>query len=147
MSEIKQASLFYLEPLCLLFEQYRDFYHVPVAKKQNRHFLAQRIKNKDSIIFIIFEQQQASGFINIYPSYSSIAMQPMWIINDLFITPSCRRKGLATQLMKETIRYANKNEVFSIKLATSVDNIAAQSLYSSLGFQLNNEFNYYTKQL
>ena len=83
--------------------------------------------------------------MQIYPSFSSVAMQPTWILNDLFVDASARCSGCATSMMKYLYKQAVQNKIFSIKLSTAVNNYSAKSLYDSLGYDLVKDFDNYSK--
>jgi hypothetical protein len=40
------------------------------------------------------ESKSAVGFMQLYPSFSSVSMQPIWIVNDLFVVEEARRRGV-----------------------------------------------------
>ena len=147
MSEIKLASIINIEELNNLFEQYLNLYQIKSLGENSKQFLTQRLKNKDSIIYIVFENQIAAGFVQLYPSFSSMAMKPIWVLNDLFISPNYRRNGLAKKLIAEVENQAKKNKIFSIKLATAINNLEANQLYLSLDYLINDQFTFYSKRI
>ena len=48
-------------------------------------FLRNRIERKESVIFVAVEDDEYIGFTQLYPSFSSISMKELWILNDLFV--------------------------------------------------------------
>jgi len=147
MIEIKQASILHLEALLPLFMQYREFHQVPAAKKTSREFMKKRLTRNDSIIWIAFVNQTAAGFVQVYPSFSSVALQPQWLLNDLFVEESSRKNGVAKELIKQVEKSAKQQGIFSIKLATSNDNKAATSLYGAMSYQPIDTFAHFTKRI
>jgi len=147
MIEIKLASIIHFDCLHNLFEQYRQFYNMPPSNEPSKTFISDRLNKKDSTVLLAFDNQECVGFIQLYPSFSSVAMKPIWILNDLFVTESSRRKGIAKILMLAVEKYARKNQIFSIKLATGIENTQAQALYQSLNYQLNDQFENYSKRV
>jgi len=145
MIEIKTASIINLDCLQILFEQYRQFYNMESSNKQSRQFISERLNKKDSTIFLAFDDQQAVAFVQLFPSFSSVAMKPIWILNDLFVTNNSRKKGIARRLILAVEKQAKANDIFSIKLATGIENKKAQSLYKSLNYQPNEQFEFYSK--
>jgi ribosomal protein S18 acetylase RimI-like enzyme len=83
----------------------------------------------------------------LYPSYSSVAMKPIWILNDLFVSESSRNNGIARHLMLAVEKQAKLKDIFSIKLATGIENKKAQALYHSLNYKLNNDFEFFSKRI
>lgn len=145
--EVVHATSMHLDKLHRLFEAYRNFYQMPPAPETSKKFLKERFESKDSIILLALKEFLATGFCQIYPSYSSVAMKPIWILNDLFVDKDYRKCGVAQLLIKEVEKQAKRNDVFSIKLATAVDNKKAQSLYFKLGYQQISNFDHFSKRL
>ena len=130
-----------------LFDAYRQFYGQtsdPVAAEQ---FLSDRRRLEQSVIFIAMKDDHASGFVQLYPSFSSVAMQPIWILNDLFVTPLARRHGVASDLMRAVSDFAAESGASRLVLATGNENTVAQSLYRKLGWQPDTTFTHFTRQL
>jgi len=147
MIDIKQASLLHLNSLHPLFEEYRAFYKMEHNELQSKKFLKQRLSQKDSLIFTAFKAHHPVGFVQIYPLFSSVAMQKTWLLNDLYVTKTARQQGIATKLIKTVENEAKKSNIFSIKLATAIDNHNAKALYQSLGYQPNQAFAHYSKKI
>lgn len=57
--------------------------------------------NEESVIFIAVEPETDSimGFVNLYPSYSTLALQRLWILNDLGVSGDFRGKGVSKALI------------------------------------------------
>lgn len=145
--EIKLATLAHRNELARIFQQYCLFYGTKPTLKACENFIQQRLNKSDSIIFLGFERQIAIGFAQVYPSFSSVAMKPIWVLNDLFIEQESRQKGYATALLDTLEKFAKEKDIFSIKLATQKSNAKAKKLYQKLGYQLNTEFDFFSKSL
>jgi ribosomal protein S18 acetylase RimI-like enzyme len=141
--EVFQAEIKHLEPIAVLFDQYRIFYGQRADLASARKFLEERLQNRDSIIFAANDGQIA-GFTQLYPSFSSVSMQRIWILNDLFVAATHRRKGIARLLLETAKQYAQSTGAVRISLATQISNISAQSLYKSLGYIKDEEFYHYS---
>jgi len=147
MFTITPAKKTQLEPLAKIFDQYRSFYNMPANLNSSRNFIKQRLEKSDSLLFVAEKDKQLAGFMQIYPSFSSVAMKPIWILNDLFVAKKARRLGCARKMMKYLQATATRQDIFSIKLATEVNNFKAKDLYLSLGYELNQGFEHYSKRL
>ena len=147
MLDIIQASRKDIEQVAYLFDQYRVFYKMPSDIIAAKNFVNSRLTQKDSLIFLAVGETSAVGFMQIYPAFSSVAMLPIWILNDLFVDSSARRTGCARKLMEYLQERAKQEGIFSIKLATAVNNNKAKSLYESLGYRLNQDFDNYSKRI
>jgi len=147
MFTIIQAKNEHLQDTVSLFEKYRSFYNMPDDLEKAKQFIAERLSKHDSLIFLAFKKSTAVGFMQIYPSFSSVAMRSIWILNDLFIDESFRRSGCADSMMKYLEKQASMNSIFSIKLSTAVNNYSAKALYDSLGYTLVKDFDNYSKPI
>lgn len=136
-----------ISELANLFNQYRIFYGEETNLKGATDFLKSRFQNKDSVIIIAKINSQLSGFVQLYPSFSSVGMQNIWILNDLFVAIKFRRQNVARNLMEEARRYAKETEAFRIDVATQVSNVFAQNLYESMGYIKNESFFHYSLPL
>lgn len=146
--KIVQATNEHLLQTAELFDQYRQFYmqdkNLPAAKE----FIAQRLEKQDSVIYLAMEENQKGlGFTQLFPSFSSVAMQRTYILNDLFVAQQARHQGVAKALMNTARAFAEKNGAMAIKLATATSNIAAKSLYEELGYKQIDSFDYYTLKI
>ena len=142
--DIVLANASHLQDVAKLFDQYRVFYNQPSNLPDAEQFLAERFRNQDSSIFLALDDGVGVGFTQLYPSFSSVSMQRIWILNDLFVLASHRRQGIAKQLMQAAAAYARETGAIRLALATQKQNIAAQALYKSLGYQLDQDFNHLT---
>lgn len=147
--EIVPASIHHLEELVSLFDAYRVFYQQKSDPQAAVRFLQQRIERRESQIFIAYSQElnKILGFVQLYPSFSSVSLQRLWILNDLFVGPSFRRKGIAKALMARARELADQTASKGLVLETTVDNQPAQRLYETLGFVKTEDLYSYTLTL
>lgn len=131
----------------MLFDHYRVFYNQLSNLQEAKQFIAERLRNQDSSILLALAKDQGVGFIQLYPSFSSVAMRRVWILNDLFVLPAHRHQGIAKQLMEAAADDARQTGAVRLALATQQTNTAAQSLYHSLGYQLDQTFDHFTLTL
>ncbi|MCU0541638.1 MAG: GNAT family N-acetyltransferase [Oscillatoriaceae cyanobacterium Prado104] len=145
--EVTLAGLENLEEVAELFDMYRVFYNQTSNLEAARHFLQERLQAKDSTIFIARDRDCGVGFTQLYPSFSSVSMKPIWILNDLFVKQSHRQQGVGKLLLGAAENYARETGAVRIILATQISNMAAQALYESLGYNKDREFYHYAMQL
>ncbi|RUR79177.1 GNAT family N-acetyltransferase [Chlorogloeopsis fritschii PCC 9212] len=145
--EVFLASIEHLESLSRLFDRYRVFYNQTSDIKAAKKFLQERFKNKDSVVFVAEENGEMVGFTQLYPSFSSVSMKLIWILNDLYVEEPYRRKGIATLLMNAAEKYAKESGAVRFILATQISNTNAQKLYESRGYTKDKEFYHYALQL
>lgn len=85
-------------------------------------------------------EKRAWGFTQLYPSFSSISMQRLWILNDLFVTPELRGHGLGSKLLEEARDYAIHTNTKGLTLTTMTENVGAQRLYTAQGYIQDDDF-------
>jgi ribosomal protein S18 acetylase RimI-like enzyme len=142
--EVKRADLSQLDSAVGLFQGYLRFYQKSVAAEDARRFIEDRLRNRDSVIFIAFVDGAALGFMQLYPSFASLSLAPSWILNDLFVTPDARGLGVGETLMQAARELGIGNGAAEIFLQTARTNAKAQRLYEKLGYQRDDEFLVYT---
>lgn len=141
---IRRAIINDLEQLADLFDQYRIFYNKSSDIEGAESFLKHRILNEESIIFVSEDSEnKLKGFVQLYPIFSSTRMKRLWLLNDLFVEPASRGKGLSTSLMKAAQDYAQLTQSAGLILETAKDNTIGNNLYPKVGFTLDTEHNYY----
>ena len=83
------------------------------------------------------------GFTQLYPSFSSVRMKRLWVLNDLFVHPSHRRKGVGKALLKRAAEWGRETGASAMMLETGIDNLPAQALYEKLGWTRNDDYYVY----
>jgi ribosomal protein S18 acetylase RimI-like enzyme len=145
--EVFQARLEHLEAVAKLFDQYRVFYQQPSNLEAAKGFLQERLQKNDSAILVASHNESLVGFTQLYPSFSSVMMQRVWILNDLFVEEAYRKQGVARLLMDAAENFARATHAVRINLETQMTNTAAQALYESRGYCRDDEFYLYTLEL
>lgn len=134
-----------LPQLATLFDQYRVFYRQPTDRAAARTFVSQRLSRGDSAFLGAVVHDVLVGFVQMYPSYTSVGMGRLWILNDLYVSADARKRGVATALMQAAKEYAEMTGARGMALSTARDNHAAQHLYEKLGWQRDED--YFTYEL
>ncbi len=129
-----------LDDVVRLFGRYREFYMQKCSEIAERTFINQRLTHQDSTIFIAYEHDTPVGFVQLYPTFSSVRMQLMYILNDLYIDSAQRQKGYATALIEHAVHFSKEQGAIRITLHTQQTNSAAQQLYEKLGWVQEQEF-------
>ncbi|WP_042461434.1 GNAT family N-acetyltransferase [Neobacillus dielmonensis] len=145
--KIVRASMEFLDDIVPLFNSYRMFYEQPNDEEGARAFIQARIENGESIIFVAFEGEQAAGFLQLYPTFSSVGMQKAYILNDLFVDPDFRKRGVGIALMNAAFQFGEKEKARYIMLETAPNNYTAKALYEGMGMKVSNEYDSYIKYL
>ncbi|HEY9879447.1 MAG TPA: GNAT family N-acetyltransferase [Leptolyngbyaceae cyanobacterium] len=145
--EIVVANLAHLEDLATLFDGYRMFYQQPSDLAGAQQFLQARLEEGDSTILVAQAADELAGFTQLYPSFSSVSMKSIWILNDLFVAEAYRGRGVAKQLMTAAENFARETGAIRVGLSTQVANRLAQALYEARGYMRDTEFYHYSLSL
>jgi ribosomal protein S18 acetylase RimI-like enzyme len=140
---IRKATIDELDSLTELFDSYRVFYEQESDIQGAKLFIKERLLNEDSVVFIAYDEIRAVGFVQLYPTYSSVSMKRSWILNDLYVNASARKKGFGEKLIQKAIGFAEETGAKGLSLETGHDNVMAQSLYEKIGFKKESNYFYY----
>ncbi len=132
---ITAARLADLDELAKLFAGYLRFYGIDKPLPVVRDFLAARLAQGDSALFIARDQAGAGlGFVHLYPFFSSLALAPAWLLSDLYVAESARRQGIGEALMNAARAHAEASGACGLQLETAKTNLVGQALYERLGY-------------
>ncbi|MED0867569.1 GNAT family N-acetyltransferase [Bacillus spizizenii] len=140
---IRQAKTSDAAAIAPLFNQYREFYKQASDLKGAEAFLRACLENDESIILTAEENGEIIGFTQLYPTFSSVAMKRIYILNDLFVAPHARTKGAGGQLLSAAKDFAAENGAKSLLLQTEHHNRTARSLYEQNGYEEETAFVHY----
>jgi len=143
MTTIIRANQTHVEELALLFDGYRVFYEQTSDLVNAKNFIAERIENKESVIFAAQSEGKLVGFTQLYPLFSSVSMQRSWLLNDLFVDKNQRGKGISKMLINAAKEHAIQTKTKGLTLETAKANIVGNKLYPAVGFTLDEDHNYY----
>ena len=141
--QIREAKLSDLENLSDLFNSYRMFYGKKSDLKVANEFLRSRIENKDSKIFVCDLNNELSGFVQLYPIFSSTRVSKYWLLNDLFVDIEKRGKGYSKLLIDRSKELVIESNACGMMLETEKSNDIGNMLYPSTGFKKNKLSNFY----
>ncbi|MGY8610678.1 GNAT family N-acetyltransferase [Bacillus altitudinis] len=141
--DIVRANANDLKQVSVLFDQYRQFYKQISNVEGAYHFLVERYRKQESILFVAKQGEQYVGFVQLYPTFSSVAMKDAFILNDLFVINDFRQKGVGKELMKKAFSFANDKGARFICLETATSNIKAQQLYEKMGMTSDSSTQHY----
>ena len=141
----RQASISDLDAIAPLFDAYRQFYGKMTDLGAAHTFLSNRLKQDESVIFLAFQDELAIGFTQLYPTFSSVSMAPVYVLNDLYVSSAGRGQGVGTQLLSAAASFAKSAGAVRLNLNTDVQNTIAESVYEAAGWVRDQH--YYMYQL
>jgi GNAT superfamily N-acetyltransferase len=134
------GELKHLPELVPLFDAYRQFYKQPANLEGARAYLRERLSHGEATVFIAFDGPKAVGFTLLYDTFTSVAMKPLCILNDLFTLTDARGQGVGTALIARASEHALAKGAFRLRLRTAQDNLTAQRIYEKLGFKRDQSY-------
>jgi ribosomal protein S18 acetylase RimI-like enzyme len=145
---IRRATVADVDLVAPLFDAYRQFYKLPSNLALSRDFLAARLSRNESIVLLAQSSDGTPvGFVQLYSSFSSLRAAPNYILNDLFVSPAARGRGVGRLLMEAAADTARAAGAAGMTLSTAVTNTTAQALYESLGWKRETSFYEYNLDL
>lgn len=140
--DIYHANNNHLKDLAPLFDGYRVFYKQPSDLDGATTFLKQRIEQGDSIIYIAYIDNIPVGFTQLYPLLSSVSMEPMYLLNDLYVDHNYRGQGIGEALINKAKELCVDENQKGLAIQTAFDN-PAQNLYKRLGFIKDTDLHFF----
>ena len=148
MTKIVKAENKHLDELGRLFNLYRMFDEEDDDLEKASKYISSRFNDGDSMIYVAENgDQELAGFVQLYPSFCSVSAVPILILYDLFVDHSKRSNGIGRSLMNAARDFARENGYKRLELSTAKDNYIGQSLYESLGYELDQEFLHYSLEI
>lgn len=140
----------HIEAVSSLFDAYRVFYDQPSDPAGARRFMGERLGNRDSVVYLARSRGRDGiamplGFVQLYPTFSSVSMKRLWILNDLFVVREERSRGVGRALIDKALSLAKATNAKGVILETAIDNSTARALYESCGFVEDIEFLRYAR--
>lgn len=133
MHEIIRATSEHVSQIAPLLDEYRIFYGQKSDKAAATFFLEQRFSKGESIVFLAYYEEKPVGFTQLYTSYSSVSLQPLYILNDLYVQANHRGSGIGEALLNRAKECCRVSKYKGLLLETAIDN-PAQRLYEKLGW-------------
>ena len=129
-----------IEHLAELFDRYRQFYDCPSDHDAAKRWLTINLAEARSTIFVADTGLELLGFTQLYPALCSVDLVKYFVLYDLFVAEAARRRGIARSLMNAAREWATSEGAARIDLETARDNAPGQSLYRSLGYEVDEVF-------
>lgn len=139
---IKQAHLADIDLIAPLFDTYRVFYKQESDIVKGSAFLQERFEKGENVIFFALHEGEPAGFTQLYLTFSSVSLQPFYILNDLFVAPKFRGQGIGEALLEHAKSFCKLKNYKGLALETATDN-PAQRLYERLGWEKDEDYFHY----
>jgi ribosomal protein S18 acetylase RimI-like enzyme len=134
------ASISDVAAIAPLFDAYRQLDEQSHDLALASAFLRERIGRRESVVIVAEDGAgRVLGFCQLYPGFCSVAAAPIYTLYDLFVQPEARRSGAGKALLRAAERHAAGQGMVRMDLAAAQINLAARSLYESLGWVLDDQ--------
>jgi ribosomal protein S18 acetylase RimI-like enzyme len=141
-TKIRKATINDLDTLAVLFNAYRIFYKKETDITGATQFLSERITKNESELYLSFTADEVSGFIQLYPLFSSTQMKRLWILNDLYVNEKFRNQGVGSALIEQAKTLCRQSGARGFSLVTAKTNSSSNQLYKKK-LELDTEHNFY----
>jgi GNAT superfamily N-acetyltransferase len=132
-----------LEAALPLIAGYQRFYLARPDDERNRAFFRRFIAPSDQGFLLgAWEEDRLVGFATIYWTHSSTRAADVALMNDLFVAPAGRGKGVGRALIEGCVAAARDRGCAHLEWYTATDNVTAQRLYERTGAERSAWFAY-----
>lgn len=124
-----------IDELLPLIAAYQRFYEADdVDHERNRSFFARFIAPSESGMLLGARADgPLLGYACLYWHFTSLLAAETVLMNDLFVLPEARGRGVGRALIEASAGIARERGAACLEWATAPDNHTAQRLYDSLG--------------
>jgi GNAT superfamily N-acetyltransferase len=127
-----EASLGRLLPL---MRGYCDFYNVHPSDAallaMSRALIADPVH--EGVQLLATADGEDAGFATLFWSWETTSSGRIGVMNDLFVTPDCRGRGVSSVLISACLDRCRDHGAVRMVWQTAVDNPAAQAVYDHVG--------------
>ncbi|MBW3551354.1 MAG: GNAT family N-acetyltransferase [Proteobacteria bacterium] len=93
-----------------------------------------RVPRGESVVLVAERAGAVTGFVQLFPMFSSVRTARIWVLNDLYVAANARRCGFARALLDAAVRFAGEDGAARIVLETDRGNAPARALYRAAGW-------------
>jgi GNAT superfamily N-acetyltransferase len=127
-----EASLIRLLPL---MRAYCDFYSVQPSDAallaMSRALIADPVH--EGMQLLATDDGEDAGFATIFWSWETTTSGRIGVMNDLFVTPASRGRGISSALIRACLERCRDHGAVRMVWQTAPDNLAAQAVYDHVG--------------
>jgi len=132
---VRQARFEDRAPLIELIKGYFAFYHVPFVGETKLGALLDALdQHPDRGAQLVAEADgRLQGFATLYSCYDTLLADRILVMNDLFVDPAARDRGVGAALYDASLAYAAGHGYLRLDWVTAEDNHGARRFYERYG--------------
>ena len=130
-----------------LFDAYRAFYEREPDSEAARRYVSKRLRAGSSHFIKASADDRIVGFAHLSEMLDTLAMRDAWMLEDLFVDPRYRGRGVASALLQHAESFARNTNASCITLRTAHENTVARSVYETHGYVSDEAFATYHRRL
>jgi GNAT superfamily N-acetyltransferase len=133
--QIAPVSVERYEDLLPLIAAYQRFYEVEeIDEERNRAFFRRFLApSEDGLLLGARADDRFLGYACLYWHFSSLSAEEAVLMNDLFVEPDARGRGVGRALIEAAAEVARERGAAYLEWSTAPSNHTAQRLYDSTG--------------
>ncbi|TMD45439.1 MAG: GNAT family N-acetyltransferase [Chloroflexi bacterium] len=117
-----------------LIEGYFAFYRTPFARPKVEALLDLLEQDSGLGVQLVAEADgRLQGFASLYACVDTLVADRILVMNDLFVDPSVRNRGIGAALFDASLEYATAHRYARLDWVTAQDNRDAQRFYDRHG--------------
>lgn len=142
--ELKEKSE--VSQMIPLFVRYMEFYQRDINEAEFQSYFESIIEDERVFVFLAQIAGKPAGLMVVYRSFSSFECGKILFLNDLWVEPDFRTRGVGQALMDKVKSLARETGCKRVDLQTDLKNKKARKLYENSGMVADTEFiNYAVK--
>src|SRR3954447_8974356 len=118
-----------------LFDEYREHYGANPARGAVEQWLTELVLSDRARIYVAGRGGDARGICSVAVVPAALTLRTVWLIRDLYVSPTTRRQGLARALLAMVAEDARAAGAHRLSLRTETSNERAIELYAGIGFE------------
>ena len=123
------------------------FYECESDLAATQAFVASRLRDRATTFYIAVVDEAPAGFMQLLPAFDTLGLMPAWILEDLFVAPAYRKRGVASALLAHAEHIGRAGGASRILLSTAHTNETAQRVYVAHGYEHDLVFRTYRRTL
>ncbi|HET6478492.1 MAG TPA: GNAT family N-acetyltransferase [Actinoplanes sp.] len=115
-----------------LLDEYRQHYGANPAPEAVAAWLREQVESARARVYLAGD---AEGICTIAVVPAALTLRTVWLVRDLYVRPTARRRGVARALLTAVAEEARASGAHRLSLQSETANVRASELYGRTGFR------------